>query len=83
MGPKEARAFATNSPHFVKGIDRPGESIDSDRYADLPNCYDLSYNWMTDDQRKAVRDFLYAVSYARHYSAAFAWHPTPANRGCR
>lgn len=72
---RASKKFKTDNPSFIKGIDRPGEGIDSGRYAELPNCYDLIYDWMTDEQRKIVRDFLYAVSYARHYSAAFSWHP--------
>ena len=78
---RSSRTCTPDAPGFIKGIDQPGNGTDHGRYADLPNCYDFAYDWMDEAQRTTVRDLLYAVGYARHFSAAFAWHPTHGEPG--
>jgi hypothetical protein len=69
---RKANTFATTDPNFITGLDKPGKPIDIAKTPiNLVLCYDLIYKWMDDDQRKDTRDFLYALSYARHFSNGF------------
>ena len=72
---RPSRSFTPEAPGFLNNIHKPGEGTDSGRFRDLANVYDFAYDWMTEAQRTTVRDFLYALGYARHFSAAFSWHP--------
>ena len=69
---RKANTFNTSNPNFISGLDKPGNPIDIAKAPiNLVLCYDLIYNWMDDAQRKDTRNFLYALSYARHFSNAF------------
>jgi hypothetical protein len=55
-------------PLAVRGLEVPGEVAAGPAVCDLALAYDLLYDWMEDDERLAVRDFLIACGYGRHTS---------------
>lgn len=62
------KPLLTDGPLAVRGLDAPGEVAAGPALCDLALAYDLLYDWMEDDERLAVRDFLVACGYGRHTS---------------
>ncbi len=60
-----------DGPLHIGNLEKLGWPDDFTSLQNLPYCYDFIYDWMDRSQRQEVRDFLYAVSFARHYSYAF------------
>ncbi len=68
-----ATAVATVArQHATWYVPKPNNSdMGYDIYAELGFCYDLMYDWMTEEQRGATRAHLSAMSYSRR---TFAWN---------
>ena len=72
---KTATLVNKDGPLAVKGLDDLGEPTSGPALCDLALAYDLIYDWMEEDERRAVRDFLVAVGYGRHVAPAGFSHP--------
>ena len=71
---KKGTVLLKEGPLAVRGLDTPGEPASGPGLCDLALAYDLLYDWMNDAERLAVRDFLVAVGYGRHFShPGFTW----------
>lgn len=77
---RKTHAINTNKddPLFINNLNRIGWPSDFTPIEQLPYCYDFIYDWMDDDQRREVRDFLYAFGYGRHFSYGYV-HGIPAD----
>jgi hypothetical protein len=72
----KARVVDKDGPLAIKGLDDLGEPTSGPAVCDLALAYDLIYDWMEEDERLAVRDFLVAIGYGRHFAQAGFSHPT-------
>ena len=73
------KVLLADGPLAVRGLADLGEPCAGPGLCDLALAYDLLHDWMTDEQRRAVRDFLVATGYGRHTSSpGFTFHTAEA-----